>query len=207
MTVLRREDVQSRVASWDQGPYRIASSPILAIVPRIIRRLRGPSATRVIVPFAPVDRVVWRQCVEVGVGWRAAHRNPASSRAIATTTLPAGLCCSMRRRNRRHSRCCALVRDRNHPARLSVASPRQGDADTRPVLIVPRRFHEQPADERVARRAGGVRGAPRASRDGADAAGRSRHARDDQLARCRLGRRGALICAGLGALPRPSRVR
>ena len=108
MTVLRREDVQSRVASWDQGPYRIASSPILAIVPRIIRRLRGPSATRVIVPFAPVDRVVWRQCVEVGVGWRAAHRNPASSRAIATTTLPAGLCCSMRRRNRRHSRCCAL---------------------------------------------------------------------------------------------------
>jgi len=33
MTVLRREDVQSRVASWDHGPYRIASSPILAIVP------------------------------------------------------------------------------------------------------------------------------------------------------------------------------
>ena len=53
--------------------------------------------------------------------------------------------------------------------------------------LVPRRFHEQPADERVARRAGGVRGAPRASRDGADAAGRSRHARDDQLARSSLG--------------------
>jgi hypothetical protein len=42
MTVLRREDVQSRVASWDGHPDRIASSPILAIVPLIIRRLRGP---------------------------------------------------------------------------------------------------------------------------------------------------------------------
>ncbi len=28
MTVLRREDVQSRVASLDEGPYRMASSPI-----------------------------------------------------------------------------------------------------------------------------------------------------------------------------------
>src|SRR5580704_16024633 len=51
MTVLRREDVQSRVASWDGRPYRIASSPILAIVPLIIRRLRGPSLTRVMVSF------------------------------------------------------------------------------------------------------------------------------------------------------------
>ena len=51
MTVLRREDVQSRVASWDGSPYRIASSPILAIVPLIIRRLRGPSLTRVMVSF------------------------------------------------------------------------------------------------------------------------------------------------------------
>ena len=47
MTVLRREDVQSKVASWDPSPYRIVSSPILAIVPLIIRRLRPPSATRV----------------------------------------------------------------------------------------------------------------------------------------------------------------
>lgn len=51
MTVLRREAVQSRVASWDGRPYRIASSPILAIVPLIIRRLRGPSLTRVMVSF------------------------------------------------------------------------------------------------------------------------------------------------------------
>lgn len=50
MTVLRREDVQSRVASWDGRPYRIASSPILAIVPLIIRRLRGPSPNRIITP-------------------------------------------------------------------------------------------------------------------------------------------------------------
>src|SRR5437899_910971 len=51
MTVLRREDVQSRVASWDSRPYRIASSPILTIVPLIIRRLRGPLPTRVMVSF------------------------------------------------------------------------------------------------------------------------------------------------------------
>ena len=55
MTVLRREDVQSRVASWDGRPYRIASSPILAIVPLIIRRLRGPSLTRVMVSFTYID--------------------------------------------------------------------------------------------------------------------------------------------------------
>jgi hypothetical protein len=46
MTVLRREDVQSRGASWDECPYRISSSPIPAIVPLAIRRLRGPSLTR-----------------------------------------------------------------------------------------------------------------------------------------------------------------
>jgi hypothetical protein len=42
MTVLRRE-VQSKVASWDKCPYRTISSPTLAIVPLIIRRLRSPS--------------------------------------------------------------------------------------------------------------------------------------------------------------------
>jgi hypothetical protein len=59
MTVLRREDVQSRVASWDVGPYRIASSPILTIVPLIIRRLRGPSLTcvvRYLFTLVPVTR-------------------------------------------------------------------------------------------------------------------------------------------------------
>src|ERR1700676_2912206 len=45
MTVLRREDVQSKVASWDGCPYRMIRSPVLAIVPLILRRLRGPSLT------------------------------------------------------------------------------------------------------------------------------------------------------------------
>ena len=49
MTVLRREDVHSRIASWDRCPYRMSRSPILAIVPLIIRRLCGPSPSRVIV--------------------------------------------------------------------------------------------------------------------------------------------------------------
>ena len=47
MTVLRREDVQSRLASWDGRPYRTFSSPILTIVPLIIRRLRSPSPSPV----------------------------------------------------------------------------------------------------------------------------------------------------------------
>src|SRR4026207_1871846 len=46
MTVFRREDVHSRVASWDGSPYRMSRSPILTIVPLIIRRLRGPSPAR-----------------------------------------------------------------------------------------------------------------------------------------------------------------
>lgn len=52
MTVLRREDVQSKLASWDGSPYRTVSSPILAIVPLIIRRLRGLSLNRITTPFA-----------------------------------------------------------------------------------------------------------------------------------------------------------
>ena len=52
MTVLRREDVQSGDASWDGCPYRIVKPPILAIVPLIIRRLRGPSPNRIMIPVA-----------------------------------------------------------------------------------------------------------------------------------------------------------
>ena len=98
MTVLRREDVQSRVASWDGCPYRTLSPPILAIVPLIIRRLRGPSPSRVIIaPF--VDRYF------AGAGCRAAQTKPASSRAIATAILGAGLCSATSFRKRRHNRC------------------------------------------------------------------------------------------------------
>ena len=52
MTVLRREDVQSKVASWDGRPYRIVSSPILALVPLTLRRLRGPSPTRRLIAYS-----------------------------------------------------------------------------------------------------------------------------------------------------------
>src|SRR5215210_4008700 len=82
MTVLRREDVQSRVASWDGSPYRIASSPILAIVPLIIRRLRGPSPSRVIVQFtyspfrAPSSSSARRS-------WRRLEGGPEKARELA----------------------------------------------------------------------------------------------------------------------------
>src|SRR6266542_6122597 len=42
MTVLRREDVQSTGANWNRSSYRMRATPILTIVPLIIRRLRGP---------------------------------------------------------------------------------------------------------------------------------------------------------------------
>ena len=58
MTVLRREDVQSRVASWDEYPDRIVPSPVLTIVPLIIRRLRGPSPGRMTVPFSSIGSLV-----------------------------------------------------------------------------------------------------------------------------------------------------
>ncbi len=50
MTVVRREDVQSNIASWDEGPYRRHNPPILTIVPLIIRRLRGLSPNRILTP-------------------------------------------------------------------------------------------------------------------------------------------------------------
>ena len=151
MTVLRREDVQSRVASWDGCPYRIASSPILAIVPLIIRRLRGPSPSRVIRRSSPPRRrlvlVSSRSPVPVGAPPRGSP--PARARSPPRSS-GAGLWCSARRRKRRHSRCCALsaiaITRPGCPLRRRVrATP-----DARPMLIVPRRFHQQPADQRVA---------------------------------------------------------
>jgi hypothetical protein len=87
MTVFRREDVQSRVASWDERPYRMSSSPIVAIVPR----------SSAVFPVRPrlalaVDLLLLTTCYALAdSGWSAAHRKPASSRAIATAIFGAGL--------------------------------------------------------------------------------------------------------------------
>ena len=52
MTVLRREDVQSNVASWDEGPYRMHNPPILANRasnhPPSARSVTGPLAKRLV---------------------------------------------------------------------------------------------------------------------------------------------------------------
>ena len=42
-----------------------------------------------------------------------------------------------------------LIRYRKHPPRLSFAPAGERDADARPVLVVPRNFHEQAPDQRV----------------------------------------------------------
>jgi len=110
MTVLRREDVQSKFASWDISPYRTVRTPILAFVPLIIRRLRGPSPTprRNLVPLRCSFVALHTDFAGTGTGCSAAQRNPASSRAIATAIFGAGLCSAASFRKRRHSRCCAL---------------------------------------------------------------------------------------------------
>src|SRR5918995_1328175 len=150
MTVLRREGVQSRVASWDECPYRIASSPILAIVPLIIRRLRGPSPSRVIVCSLPRHRRLlpllrryrrWLQCRphEAGQLARDRHgdfrRRLVFGRQFAEASTQSLLC---------------LVRNRNDARWLSFAPARERHPDARPVLVMPRDFHEQAANQRVA---------------------------------------------------------
>src|SRR5580704_535541 len=125
MTVLRREDVQSRVASWDDGPYRIASSPILTIVPLIIRRLRGPSLSRVLNHSVPIVSLTHRHRCRLKRGPEEAgqlagdrHRDLGrrlvlfhqAAEAAAQTLL-------------------CLVRDRNDPAWLSLASSRERRPD------------------------------------------------------------------------------
>jgi|KBSMisStaDraftv2_1062788.scaffolds.fasta_scaffold75432_2 hypothetical protein len=79
MTVLRREVRQSSFANPGGDPCRIVSPPILAIVPLIIRRLRGPSPARVTttVRHPSVDReLVHRRRL-------ALQRGPEKARELA----------------------------------------------------------------------------------------------------------------------------
>ena len=146
MTVLRREDVQSSVASWDRCPYRMPSPPILAIVPLIIRRLRGPSPSRIIVahlfrrPSSPTSPFA---------GCRAAQTKPASSRAIATAIFGAGLCSAANFPEASTQSLLCPIGNRNHTRRLALAPARECTPDARPVLVIPRDFHQQSSDQGV----------------------------------------------------------
>src|SRR6185295_8613718 len=152
MTVLRREDVQSRVASWDGRPYRMSSSPILAIVPLIIRRLRSPSLTRVMVlftnpPYSPSPVLPLLR------GYRL-ERRPEEAGQLARDRdgdLGRGLVVFRQASEAPTQSLLRLVRNRDHPARLAFASARERHADPRSMLIMPRGFNQQPADQRVAR--------------------------------------------------------
>src|SRR3984893_17456115 len=150
MTVLRREDVQSRVASWDGRPYRIASSSILTIVPLIIRRLRGPSPSRVMVCFhSPVRH---RACSLVRPCRYWLERCPQEARQFACDghrNLGRWLMTFCHGSESAAESLLCLIRDGNHTTRLPLASPRQGRPDARSVLIVPGRFNQQPTDQRI----------------------------------------------------------
>ena len=135
MTVLRREDVQSRVASWDGRPYRIASSPILAIVPLIIRRLRGPSLTRVMVSFTYPARPSHLIPLLRRDGCRL-ERRPQEAGQLARDgdrDLRRGLVVFRQASEAPTQSLLRLVRNRNYPARLSFASSREGHPDARPM--------------------------------------------------------------------------
>src|SRR5438067_1827082 len=151
MTVLRREDVQSRVASWDGRPYRIASSPILTIVPLIIRRLRGPSPNRVMVrsPTALRARrsLTRRHRCRLECG-------PQKARQLARNgngDLRRGLMVFRQASESPTQSLLRFVGNRDHTAWLAFAASRERRPDAWPMLIVPRGFDQQPTDQRVAR--------------------------------------------------------
>ena len=151
MTVFRREDVQSRDASWDGRPYRTSSSPILTIVPLIIRRLRGPSLNRITIP-SPMFPVVRVSLLHRDRG--RLERGPQKTRELACDghrNLGRGFVLFRQPSESTAQSLLGLVRDRNHPGRLVLPSFRERHADVCAVLIVPRRFHQQPPDQRVAR--------------------------------------------------------
>src|SRR3990170_4981947 len=90
MTVLRREDVQSKVASWDKCPYRTVSSPILAIVPLITRRLRGPSLNRITMPHDVADRArIATSPLREPAGVRPTENPRARARSPRRSLVPA----------------------------------------------------------------------------------------------------------------------
>ena len=126
MTVLRREDVQSRVASWDRCPYRMLSPPILAIVPLIIRRLRGPSPNR-ITPPSPI-----RPAVRVSLLHRGGLEcGPQKTRELARDRDGNLRCRLMFGRQLPEAPTQTLLRlvgDRNHSPRLPLAPSGQCQA-------------------------------------------------------------------------------
>ena len=123
MTVFRREDVHSRVASWDSCPYRMSRSPILAIVPLIIRRLRGSSPARITIVqrlrWVPLVRHHWR--LERGPQKarefpRDCHRD-LGRRLVFCRQFPEAPAQALLR----------LVGDRNHSPRLSLPAASERD--------------------------------------------------------------------------------
>src|SRR5689334_16050413 len=130
MTVLRREDVQSRVARWDESPYRISSSPILAIVPLIIRRLRGPSPHCIPVLHSPVVHAPL-------IGYRNwLKRRPQKARELARDgdcDLGGRLMFRRQFPEAPTQTLLRLIGNCNHAPGLALAPPRQRDADAWPM--------------------------------------------------------------------------
>ena len=83
-----------------------------------------------------------RAAPPAGAGCSAAHRKPASSRAIATAIFGVGLCCSASVGSVDTAAAAPCPRSRSR-GRLALAPPRQRDADARSMLVVPAGLHQQ----------------------------------------------------------------
>jgi hypothetical protein len=148
MTVVRREDVQS---ARELGRTSVSHSS--AADPHNRASDHPPSSRSVTGPRYVLRRAVGRvrYGAVAGSGCRAAQRNPASSRAMATAICGVGLCAAASFRKRSTQPLLRFVGDRNHPAGLPPAATGERGPDCGPVLIVPRRFHQHPTHQRVAR--------------------------------------------------------
>ena len=121
-------------------------APILTIVPLIIRRLRGPSPHRLLKPSPAVPASLLHR-----------DRHRLKRRPQKPREFPRDRDGDLRGRFMFGRHCSEpptqpllrLVRNRNDAPWLSGAPPPQCDADTRTMLIVPRRFDQQPSDQRV----------------------------------------------------------
>src|SRR6187200_1826962 len=135
MTVLRREVKQSSIANPGRGPCRIVSPPILAIVPLILRRLRGPSPASVTKPSA-----ILRSIGLIHRRRLALQRGPEKARELSGDRdgdLRWRLMLSRQFPETAAQPLLRLLSNGNHARRLPFASARESGPDTRAMLVVP----------------------------------------------------------------------
>ena len=140
MTVVRREDVPSYVASRDEDPFLKHNSSILTIVPLMIRRC-SRSVTEPHHNFIPRLTILVPVLLTSSEECDGLQRRPHEAHELARNR-------HVNLRCRLMFRCqfaavstqslLRLVRNRNHAHRLALAPPCECHPKARPVLAMPR---------------------------------------------------------------------